>query len=78
MLTAFIKFGDGRISTDTSDENLSAALRDPAATFWLDISKPEDEEYAILDDVFGSTSAGRSEIVEFRGRLRHDPSSRPP
>jgi magnesium transporter len=53
MLTAFIKFGDGRISTETSDANLAAALRDPAATFWLDIFKPEDEEYAILDDVFG-------------------------
>src|SRR5687768_4858341 len=53
MLTAFIKFGDGRISTDSSPPNLAAALRDPGATLWLDIFQPEDEEYALLDDVFG-------------------------
>jgi magnesium transporter len=53
VLTVFIKFGDGRISTETSPANLSAALRDPQAVMWLDIFKPEDEEYALLDDVFG-------------------------
>lgn len=53
MLKAFIKFGDGRISTDPSHKNLTAALRDPKAVFWVDIDKPEDEDYSVLDDVFG-------------------------
>ena len=53
MLTAFIKFGDGRISNDASPPNLAAALRDPQAVFWVDIDKPEDEDYALLDDIFG-------------------------
>jgi magnesium transporter len=53
MLTAFIKFGNGRISTDASPKSLTAALRDPKAVFWVDIDKPEDEDYALLDDVFG-------------------------
>ncbi|MEA2708075.1 MAG: magnesium transporter [Phycisphaerales bacterium] len=53
MLTAFIKFGDGRISTDAAPGNLAAALRDPRAVFWVDIDKPEDEDYSLLDDVFG-------------------------
>jgi magnesium transporter len=52
-LSAFIKFGDGRLSTDASPTNLAAALRDHGAVFWVDIDKPEDEDYALLDDVFG-------------------------
>ena len=53
MISAFIKFGDGRVSTDANPANISAALRDHGAVFWVDIDKPEDEDYAILDDVFG-------------------------
>ena len=53
MLRAFIKYADDRVSHETSPEALSAALRDKAATFWLDMVKPTDEEYALLDDVFG-------------------------
>ncbi|MGB7160382.1 MAG: magnesium/cobalt transporter CorA [Tepidisphaeraceae bacterium] len=53
MVSAFIKFGDGRVSDDPSHRNLAAALRDPGAVFWVDIEKPEDEDYAILDEVFG-------------------------
>jgi magnesium transporter len=53
VINAFIKFGDGRVSNDASPTNIAAALRDRAATFWVDIDKPEDEDYAILDDVFG-------------------------
>jgi magnesium transporter len=53
MLTVFIKFSDGRVSQDPSPQNLSAAIRDAKATFWLDMAKPEDEDYALLDDVFG-------------------------
>src|SRR5688572_1589354 len=53
MVRAFIKFGDGRVSNDASHRNIAAALRDPGAMFWVDIEKPEDEDYAILDEVFG-------------------------
>ncbi len=53
MVSAFIKFGGGRVSDDPSHPNLIAALRDPAAVMWIDIEKPEDEDYAILDEVFG-------------------------
>lgn len=53
MLTAFIRFGDGSVVQDASPAALNRALRDPKAVFWLDICKPSDEEYAILDDVFG-------------------------
>src|SRR5688572_1214295 len=52
-VSAYIKFGDGRISTDGSPANLAAALRDPKAVFWVDMHDPEDEDYALLDDVFG-------------------------
>src|SRR5438552_4104156 len=53
MLRAFIKHADGRVSRDTSPEALAAALRDPDSTFWLDMVTPTDEEYALLDEVFG-------------------------
>src|SRR5688572_873460 len=53
MLNVFIKFGDGRVSTDADPANLTAALRDHQAVFWVDMCKPTDEEYALLDDVFG-------------------------
>ncbi len=53
MISAFIKFGDGTLSTDTDPKTLTRAVRDPKATFWVDMNKPSDEEYALLDDVFG-------------------------
>src|SRR4051812_17657557 len=53
MLRAFIKSEDDRVVHDASPAALSAALRDNDATFWLDMTKPTDEEYALLDDVFG-------------------------
>jgi magnesium transporter len=53
MLRAFIKHADGRVSHDASPEALAAALRDSNSTFWLDMVKPVDEEYALLDEVFG-------------------------
>src|SRR3954454_2411918 len=53
MLRAFIKSEDDGVVRDASPEALSAALRDKGATFWLDMSKPTDEEYALLDEVFG-------------------------
>src|SRR6185295_19520575 len=53
MLTAFIRFGDGRVSTETDEKTLAAALRDGKSSFWLDMNKPTDEELSLLDDVFG-------------------------
>lgn len=53
MLTAFIKSGDGSIRRDASPESLTRAVRDPNSVFWLDMCGPSDEDYAILDDVFG-------------------------
>lgn len=53
MLSAFIRFGDGRVSTETDEKTLAAALRDPKAIFWLDMNKPDDMELSMLDDVFG-------------------------
>src|SRR5215208_2832529 len=53
MLRAFIKYADDRVSRETTPEALSAALRDHESTFWLDMVKPTEEEYALLDDVFG-------------------------
>src|SRR5215212_1702857 len=53
MLRAFIKHAGGVVSRETSPEALSAALRDHDSTFWLDMVKPTDEEYALLDEVFG-------------------------
>ncbi len=53
MVSAFIKFSGGRVSDDAAVHNIGAALRDHGAVMWIDIEKPEDEDYAILDEVFG-------------------------
>src|SRR5258706_378602 len=52
MLTAFARFGDGKISRDTSPQALSAALADPQARLWLDMENPSAEELSLLDTVF--------------------------
>src|SRR5438067_1157900 len=53
MLKVFIKRPDGSISNDSSPQSLAAAVKDSATVFWLDMLKPTDEEYALLDEVFG-------------------------
>jgi len=68
MLTAFIRFGDNRISTDASDANLAAALRDPKATFWVDMLKPTDEELSKLDDVFGFHPLAIEDTIQYSQR----------
>src|SRR4051794_37969318 len=52
MVTAFIKFSDGRISTDASTASIKAALDDPKATFWVDLEAPTEQEQLLLSDVF--------------------------
>src|SRR2546422_10662039 len=64
MVHAFIKFGDGRVSSDADPANLAAALRDPKATFWVDIVKPTDPEYALLDDVFGFHPLAIEDVIQ--------------
>src|SRR5437763_586764 len=53
MLTAFIKFGDGTLSNASDAHTLNRALRDAGCVFWLDMSQPSEEEYGLLDEVFG-------------------------
>ncbi|HEY7116688.1 MAG TPA: magnesium/cobalt transporter CorA [Tepidisphaeraceae bacterium] len=53
MLRVFIKRADGSVSTDSSTAALTEAVKDCHSVFWLDMAKPTDEEYALLDEVFG-------------------------
>jgi len=68
MLTAFIHFADGRVSTDTSPQTLTAALRDPQCRFWVDIEKPSDEEVALLDEVFGFHPLAIEDSIQYSQR----------
>ncbi len=68
MLTAFIRFGDGRISTDPSIPSLRAALADSGAVFWLDMNEPTDQEYDLLDDVFGFHPLAIEDTIEYQQR----------
>lgn len=65
MLRAFIRFADGGISTDSSPETLARAVRDPQARLWLDMSHPTDEEYALLDDVFGFHPLAIEDCIQY-------------
>jgi magnesium transporter len=68
MLSAFIKFADGLVSTDTDEKTLCAAARDPKAIFWLDMNKPTDEELALLDDVFGFHPLAIEDTIQYSQR----------
>jgi magnesium transporter len=68
MLTAFIKFGDGTVSRDNSEANLFRAMRDPKAVFWLDMSRPTDEELYLLDEVFGFHPLAIEDSIQYSQR----------
>lgn len=68
MLKVYIRLKDGSYSTDDSPQSLSAALRDPAATFWVDMSTPNDEELALLDDVFGFHPLAIEDVIQYSQR----------
>jgi len=68
MLSVYIRFGDGRVSQESDSSNLTAALRDPGATFWLDMTRPTDEEYALLDDVFGFHPLAIEDTIQYTQR----------
>jgi magnesium transporter len=68
MVTAFIKFGDGSLSTQTDSATLLRAVRDPQAIFWVDMKKPTDDEYALLDDVFGFHPLAIEDSIKYSQR----------
>lgn len=68
MIAAFIKWGDGTISTDPSEQSLNRALRDPHARFWVDMEAPTDEELALLDDVFGFHPLAIEDTIQYNQR----------
>jgi magnesium transporter len=68
MLTVFIKRADGSISNDASPQSLSAALKDNTTTFWLDMLKPTDEEYSLLDEVFGFHPLAIEDSIQYTQR----------
>ena len=68
MLTVFIKRADGSISNDASPASLSAALKDNTTTFWLDMLHPTDEEYGILDEVFGFHPLAIEDSIQYTQR----------
>src|SRR5882757_3536568 len=53
MLRVFIKRPEGPISNETRTESLAGAGKDSQCVMWLDMMNPTDEEYALLDEVFG-------------------------
>ena len=68
MLRVFIKRSDGAISNDASTAALSAAVRDCKSIFWLDMVKPTDEEYALLDEVFGVHPLAIEDSIQYSQR----------
>src|SRR4051794_37279708 len=52
MLTAFVRFADGRIEKETSADALSRALKDENARVWLDMENPSEVELKLLETVF--------------------------
>ncbi len=68
MVFAYIRFGDGTISTDTDESTLLRAIRDPKAIFWLDMDRPSDDELALLDDVFGFHPLAIEDTIQYNQR----------
>ncbi len=68
MLTSFIRFGDGQLSTASDPDTLRKALEDSKAVFWLDMREPTDEEYGLLDDVFGFHPLAIEDTIAYNQR----------
>src|SRR4051794_9941762 len=68
MRTAFILHPDQKLSRDTSDQAIAAALKDPKAMFWLDIILPDDADLKLLDEVFGFHPLAIEDSVEYTQR----------
>ncbi|MGE5609567.1 MAG: magnesium and cobalt transport protein CorA, partial [Bacillota bacterium] len=65
MVTAFIQFSDKRVSKDADPKTLAAALRDPGARFWVDMEKPNEDEIALLDEVFGFHPLAIEDTIQY-------------
>src|SRR3954470_16656308 len=68
MRTAFILHGDGKVSRETSDQAIVAALHDPKAIFWLDLFQPDDADLKLLADVFHFHPLAIEDSVEYTQR----------
>jgi magnesium transporter len=68
MLKVFIKTPEGSISTDTSPKSLGTAMKDGKSIFWLDMVKPTDEEYSLLDEVFGFHPLAIEDSIQYSQR----------
>ncbi len=68
MLTVFIRFGSGEVVTEGDPEVLLRALRDPAARFWVDLDRPNEDELALLDDVFGFHPLAIEDTINYQQR----------
>jgi magnesium transporter len=63
-----MKRADGSIGNDASPEALSAAVTDCKTMFWLDMVKPTDDEYALLDEVFGFHPLAIEDAINYSQR----------
>lgn len=68
MLTAFILGADGVVHTDTDPKSLAAAMRDHKTTFWVDMDQPTEEEYGLLDEVFGFHPLAIEDTIQYQQR----------
>ncbi len=68
MIFAYIRFGDGTISTEADESTLLRAMRDPKAVFWVDLDRPDENELAILDDVFGFHPLAIEDTIQYNQR----------
>ncbi|MFT3786391.1 MAG: magnesium/cobalt transporter CorA [Tepidisphaeraceae bacterium] len=68
MVNVFIRTGDGRIISEHDPACLAMALRDPKAVFWVDMDKPDEEELALLDDVFGFHPLAIEDTIQYNQR----------
>ena len=52
MLHAIIRYGDGSVANEPTDDNIRRGFDDPKAVFWVALDQPQDGEHAILDKLF--------------------------
>ena len=60
--------GDGTLRTDTDPATFAAALRDPRAVFWIDMDHPSEQDYSLLDDVFGFHPLAIEDTIQYNQR----------
>ena len=68
MLNVFILGEDGAVRFDGEPKSLSAAMRNQKATFWVDMDQPTEEEYALLDEVFGFHPLAIEDTIQYQQR----------